>query len=155
MARKKIVFVVLPLLILSFFANAQIIGFRLAANSGVLLSEFGPSDVSMYPAQNPAQSTERFTPQPTIGFEGELLFQISPNSFFGIEGDWHDIPSIRGMIKHDLKRVKSKVKEVLPDVEKGMYFNVKEAFKKVMPHEYAALKELKDILIDRNAVKNI
>lgn len=73
----------------------------------------------------------------------------------GIEGDWHDIPSIRGMIKHDLKRVKSKVKEVLPDAEKGMYFNVKEAFKKVLPHEYAALKELKDILIDRNAVKNI
>ena len=74
---------------------------------------------------------------------------------FGIEGDWHDIPSIRGMIKHDLKRVKSKVIEVLPDAEKGMYFNVKEAFKKVLPHEYAALKELKDILIDRNAVKNI
>lgn len=73
----------------------------------------------------------------------------------GIEGDWHDIPSIRGMIKHDLKRVKSKVKEVLPDSEQGMYFNVKEAFKKVLPHEYAALKELKDILLDRNTIQNI
>ena len=27
-----------------------------------------------------------------------------------IEGDWHDIPSIRGMLKHDIKLVKSIVK---------------------------------------------
>lgn len=100
---------------------------------------------------------------PMDGSDNDKFIQLDPvidedgntTEIFGIEGDWHDIPSIRGMIKHDLKRVKSKVKEVLPDVEKGMYFNVKEAFKKVMPHEYAALKELKDILIDRNAVKNI
>jgi hypothetical protein len=95
--------------------------------------------------------------------DDDLFIKLDPvtdefgntTEIIGIEGDWHDIPSIRGMIKHDLKRVKSKVKEVLPDSEKGMYFNVKEAFKKVLPHEYAALKELKDILIDRNAVKNI
>lgn len=74
---------------------------------------------------------------------------------FAIEGDWHDIPSIRGMIKHDVKRAKRKIKTLLPDVEKGTYFAVKEAFKKVLPDEYAALKELKDILADRNLVQNI
>ncbi|MFZ1749472.1 MAG: hypothetical protein WAU01_04750 [Saprospiraceae bacterium] len=72
-----------------------------------------------------------------------------------IEGDWHDIPSIRGMLKHDVKLVKSIVKENLPGSEKGAYFAVKEAFKKVMPQEYSALKELKDILFDRNSVTNI
>jgi hypothetical protein len=72
-----------------------------------------------------------------------------------IEGDWHDIPSIRGMLKHDVKLVKAIVRENLPGSEKGAYFAVKEAFKKVMPHEYKALKELKDILLDRNTVTNI
>lgn len=74
---------------------------------------------------------------------------------FAIEGDWHDIPSIRGMLKHDIKLVKSIVKEKLPESEKGAYFAIKEAFKKVMPQEYKALKELKDILFDRNTVTNI
>lgn len=74
---------------------------------------------------------------------------------FAIEGDWHDIPSIRGMIKHDIKLVKSKVKEVLPDSEKGTYFAVKEAIKRVLPNEYAALKELKDIIVDRNMLRNL
>lgn len=74
---------------------------------------------------------------------------------YAIEGDWHDIPSIRGMIKHDIKLVKSKVKDVLPDIEKGAYFALKEAFKKVLPHEYKALKELKDIIMDRNMIRHI
>ncbi|MCZ2100150.1 MAG: hypothetical protein LC107_01270 [Chitinophagales bacterium] len=72
-----------------------------------------------------------------------------------IEGDWHDIPSIRGMLKHDIKLIKSIVKENLPESEKGGYFAIKEAFKKVLPQEYKLLKELKDILFDRNTVTNI
>ena len=72
-----------------------------------------------------------------------------------IEGGWHDIPSIRGMLKHDVRLVKAIVKENLPGSEKGAYFAVKEAFKKVMPHEYKALKELKEVLFDRNSVTNI
>lgn len=72
-----------------------------------------------------------------------------------IEGDWHDIPSIRGMVKHDIKLAKKIMKEHLPGSEKGGYFAVKEAFKKVMPHEYEAMKELVDIIKDRNTAKNI
>ncbi len=74
---------------------------------------------------------------------------------FAIEGDWHDIPSIRGMLKHDVKLVKSIVKENLPGSEKGAYFAIKEAVRKVMPQEYKAIKELKEILFDRNSVTNI
>lgn len=73
---------------------------------------------------------------------------------FAIEADWHEIPSIRGIIKHDVKRLKNKVKQVLPCLEQGSYVAVKEAIKKTMPQEYKALKELKDILTDRNTVTN-
>ena len=72
-----------------------------------------------------------------------------------IEADWHDIPSIRGMIKYDVKLVKTKIKTVLPELEKSTYFTIKDAFKRVMPQEYAALKELKDIILDRNIATNI
>ena len=72
-----------------------------------------------------------------------------------IEGDWHDIPSIRGIIKHDVKRVKRKIKEVIPGAEKGAFVTFKDAVKKVMPEEYAVLKELKDIITDRNSILNI
>ena len=72
---------------------------------------------------------------------------------YAIEGDWHDIPSIRGMIRHDVRVVKETIKEIVPGIEKGAFFAVKEALKKVMPNEYATIKELKDILLDRNLLK--
>lgn len=72
-----------------------------------------------------------------------------------IEGDWHDIPSIRGIIKHDVKRVKRKIKEVVPGADQGNFVAFKDAIKKVMPEEYAVLKELKDIITDRNSILNL
>ena len=85
----------------------------------------------------------------TVSSDGTMVKTLA------IEGDWHDIPSIRGMLKHDVKIVKTIVKENLPGIEKGGFFAIKEAFKKVLPQEYKALKELKDILFDRNSVTNI
>lgn len=72
-----------------------------------------------------------------------------------IEGDWHDIPSIRGIIKHDIKLVESTIKSIIPQLEKGTYFTIKDAFRKVLPEEYKALKELKDIILDRNVGNSI
>ena len=72
-----------------------------------------------------------------------------------IEGDWHEIPSIREMIRQDVEIVKAEIKQRIPELEKGSFVVVKEAFKKVMPHEYAMLKELKDIIRERNSVKYI
>ena len=73
-----------------------------------------------------------------------------------IEGDWHDIPSVRKLIKEDIKLVSSKI-ELMDKIalEKGTFFAIKEAVKKVMPNEYKVLHELKDILLHRNMVKNI
>ena len=80
----------------------------------------------------------------TFDKEGKSINTIA------IEGDYHDIPSIRGIIKHDVKLVKSKIKSLVPNLEHGTYFTIKEAFKKVLPNEYQALKELKDIILDKN-----
>jgi hypothetical protein len=77
------------------------------------------------------------------------------HKILAIEGDWHDIPSIRGMVKHDVSLAKKIMKEHLPGSEKGGYFAAKEAFKKVLPHEYKAIKELIEIITDRNIAKNI
>lgn len=72
-----------------------------------------------------------------------------------VEGDWHDIPSIRGIIKDDIRIVKNQIKKQIPELEQGTFIAVKEAFKQVMPEEYACLKELKDIMLDRNQAKYI
>ena len=41
------------------------------------------------------------------------------------------------------------------DFEKGTYVAVKEAFKRVLPQQYAFLKELKEIIADKNQAKSI
>jgi hypothetical protein len=70
-----------------------------------------------------------------------------------VEGDWHDIPSIREIIKYDMENVKTKIKDTIPELEKGSFFALKEAFKRVLPEEYKMLKELKDVLLEKNLVK--
>ena len=72
-----------------------------------------------------------------------------------IECDWHEIPSVRAMIKQDVRIVKDQIKQRIPELEQGTFFAVKEAFKKVLPHEYAMLKELKEVISDRNQAKYI
>ena len=95
----------------------------------------------------------------------EKSFELDPVEVEGgfeqaiaVEGDWHDIPSIRGMIRNDVDyytdKIKSKLTD-LPDVEQGSYVCIKDAFKKIMPHQYKVLKELKDVILDRNSVKYI
>lgn len=70
---------------------------------------------------------------------------------FAVEGEWHDIPSLKGMLLEDALHLTEKIKEL----DKGTFFAFKEAFKKVLPHQYQFLKELKDILVDRNSVKDL
>lgn len=98
---------------------------------------------------NPASVTESISLEPTMNADGKKV------KTYAIEGEWHDIPSIKGMIKHDINRLKSKIKEVAPEAEKGGFFAVKETFKKLLPEEYEAVKELKSILRDRNLTKYI
>ena len=72
---------------------------------------------------------------------------------YAVEGDWHDIPSLKGLIKEDIKMVTDKV---FDELEKhGTYFAVKDAFKKVLPQQYTFLKELREIITEKNSVKDL
>lgn len=72
-----------------------------------------------------------------------------------IEADWHDIPSIRGLLKNDLKIAKEVVKETIPGAEKGAYVAIKQVMKRALPDQYQVLKELKETLLDRNLLRNL
>lgn len=73
---------------------------------------------------------------------------------YAVEADWHDIPSIKSILKHDAKFMKKTIKQMVPDMmSKGAFVAVKEAFKKVLPHQYKQIKELKEILIEKNSTK--
>ncbi len=87
--------------------------------------------------------------------EIDIEGQSPARRIIAVEGDWHNMPSIRGLVKHDVKMVKNMVKEALPGIDKGAFFAFKEVVKKTMPSEYKALKELKEVLVDRNSIKNI
>ncbi len=91
-----------------------------------------------------------------IALENDVQPDGTTSLACAIEGDWHDIPSIRKLIKEDLKLVSSKIDMMdKMALEKGTFFAIKEAVKKVMPNEYKLLHELKDILMHRNIVKNM
>ncbi len=107
------------------------------------------SDIAKYPVEG-IEVGERF-----IALEHDQNPDGTTNITCAIEGDWHDIPSIRKLIKEDIKLMTSKIDKVVPELERGAFFAVKEAFKKVMPNEYKVLHELKDILLHRNMTKNI
>ena len=70
---------------------------------------------------------------------------------WAVEGDWHEIPSLKKMLYEDALQLKDKLKSM----DNGSFFAVKEELKKVMPHQYAFLKELKDTLIERNSTKDM
>lgn len=92
------------------------------------------------------QKDQTFELDPVENVEGEAENAIA------VEGDWHDIPSLKSLIKDDAKFMKTTIKEMIPDLEqRGTYFAIKEAFKKVLPNQYEFLKELKDIVIDKNS----
>jgi hypothetical protein len=70
---------------------------------------------------------------------------------FAVEGDWHEIPSLKTMLYQDAKQLKDKLKEI----ELGAFVSIKDALKGALPHQYAFLKELKDILRDRNSLRDL
>jgi len=74
-----------------------------------------------------------------------------------IEADWHEIPSLRALIYEDYRVAKEKARErirnLLPELDRGAFFAVKEAFKRVLPEQYVFLKELKEVLVEKNSTK--
>lgn len=88
---------------------------------------------------------------PVTGADGEARKAVA------IEADWHEIPSLRALMYEDYRVAKEKakqhIKSILPDLDKGAFFAVKEALKRIMPEQYAFLKELKDIISEKNSTK--
>ncbi len=85
--------------------------------------------------------------EPVTGADGATRQAIA------IEADWHEIPSLRALIYEDYRVAKEKAKQHLHrllELEQGAYFAVKEAIKKVLPEQYQFLKELKDVLLEKN-----
>jgi hypothetical protein len=70
---------------------------------------------------------------------------------WAVEGDWHDIPSLKAMLCEDALQLKEK----LQTMEIGAYLSLKEVLKKALPHQYQFIKELKDILMDRHSVTDL
>ncbi len=90
MVVRKLLFVFVLFLLAAFSVNAQLLGLRVAANSGMLISELGTSDVP-HPSAfslSPPTSSEKFSPQLSAGLEGEILFQVTEKTYFGIELDY-------------------------------------------------------------------
>lgn len=89
-----------------------------------------------------------------ISLDGEE--GIDENKVWAIEGDYHDIPSLKKLLWNDAKKIKNHLSSIAKeDVEGGRFVLVKSAAKKVMPEQYKKLKELRDILVDRNSTKYI
>lgn len=72
---------------------------------------------------------------------------------YAIEGDWHDMPSLKSLIKQDILFVADKV---FDELEKhGSYFAVKDAIKRVLPQQYSYLKELREIITEKNTLNDM
>ena len=67
------------------------------------------------------------------------------------EADYHDIPSLKGLLLDDARRLKRQ----LTSGEEGSFVAVKEVAKRLLPQQYRLLSELRDILVDRNSTKYV
>jgi hypothetical protein len=72
---------------------------------------------------------------------------------YAVEADWHEIPSLKSLIQKDVQLVADKVFVALE--KHGTYFAIKDAFKKVLPTQYAFLKELKEVITEKNSVRDL
>ncbi|MBL7826091.1 MAG: hypothetical protein JNJ57_05630 [Saprospiraceae bacterium] len=124
--------------------------FMVDPSSGVEGALTTPASEESEIGKFPAHSIEL---DPVTTHEGEARRAIA------IEADWHEIPSLRALIYEDYRVAKEKakmhIKTFVADFEKGAYVAIKEAAKRVMPEQYAFLKELKDIIADKNQGNSI
>jgi hypothetical protein len=72
-----------------------------------------------------------------------------------IEGDWHDMPSIRQLLKRDVTHLKDKIISLLPGQSKGTFVGVKDTEGKVVPGDNRLIDELKEIISEKNSTKYI
>lgn len=84
------------------------------------------------------------------------LIELEPSSeaeeAVALEGDWHEIPSLKAMLYEDAQELQSKLKEM----DGGTFVTIKEALKQMLtPSQYQFLKELREVLTDRNSLRDL
>lgn len=69
-----------------------------------------------------------------------------------IEGDWHEIPSLKQMLYEESGELKERLKEI----EQGAFVSIKDALKQSLSAgQVEFLRELRDVIADRNSVRDI
>lgn len=69
-----------------------------------------------------------------------------------VEGDWHEIPSLKEMLFNESAELADKLR----DMESGSFVSIKEALKAhLAPAQIEFLRELRDVITDRNSVRDI
>lgn len=110
-----------------------------------LLEGEDASTLSLPEEQKISVLPEKFTDQAT------LISKEDDKETWALELEEEDIPSLKWLLYEDAKYVSEK----LISGDSGTYIKVKDALKKVMPQQYKWIKELKDVLLDRNSVRDI
>ncbi len=77
----------------------------------------------------------------------------NPEKAVAVEGDWHDIPSLKKLLQEDVNYVKGQISQISPELDKGTFFALNDAARKVLPGYDSFIKELKEIIRDRNSIK--
>ncbi len=77
----------------------------------------------------------------------------SPEKGLAVEGDWHDIPSLKKLLREDVEYMKGQISQISPELDKGTFFALNDAARKVLPGYDSFIKELKEIIRDRNSIK--
>ena len=72
------------------------------------------------------------------------------NRGLAIEGDYHDIPSLKGLLLDDARRLKRSLTDS-PTLDGGRFVGLRVLAKRLLPEQYRMVKELRDIIVDRNS----
>ncbi len=103
------------------------------------------------------QSDEWGLPGGDVDLEsGQEMIELEPNadqeSAVAVEGDWHEIPSLKQMLFEE----SGELAERLKDMEQGAFVSIKEALKhRLSAGQVEFLRELRDVITDRNSVRDL
>ena len=102
------------------------------------------------------QSEEWGLPGGDLKVDNADLISLEPaedrEEAFAVEGDWHEIPSLKQMLYEDAGELKERLKEL----ESGTFLTFKDALKnRLSPGQVQFLRELLEVVTDRNSVRDI
>ncbi|NJB85200.1 hypothetical protein GGR26_000945 [Lewinella marina] len=102
------------------------------------------------------QSEQWGLPGGDLNMDSPDLIELEPaddrEEAVAVEGDWHEIPSLKQMLYEDAGELKERLKEI----ESGTFLTVKEALKShLTPGQVQFLRELVEVVTDRNSVRDI